>query len=248
VVVGRYISNVLEAETIAVLHDNTSYGEGLASTVRDTFEELGGEVVTFEAIDPEEQDYRATLTAIAESEPDVVYFGGYTNQAALLVQQMQEVGLEDAVFFSDNGVYNQDFIDLSGDAGEGSFVSFGEQVGNEEANEEFDAAYEEAFGVAPDELGPFHAQAYDAANVILNALVEVAETDDAGNLVIDREALLEAIRTTADFEGLSGVITCDETGDCGSARIGILTLEDGEWVSVEVPEELQVSSDDMMEE
>lgn len=244
VVVGRYIAEVLEAESIAVLHDNTSYGEGLATTVSETFQELGGEVVLFEVADPEEQDYRPLLTGLVEDAPDVIYLGGYTNQAALIVEQMAEVGLEDAVFFSDDGVYNQDYLDLAGDFAEGSYVSFGEQVGDETANEEFDALYEEKFGQAPDELGPFHAQAADSALVIISALEAVATLDDAGNLTIDREALIEAIRATEGLEGLSGTITCDENGDCGSALIGILQAEDGEWVAVEVPEELQVSSEE----
>jgi branched-chain amino acid transport system substrate-binding protein len=241
VVVGRFIYSELEAESIAVLHDNTSYGEGLASTVSATFEELGGEVVAFEAIDAEEQDYRTQLTVIAGEEPDVIYFGGYDPQAALLVAQMQEVGLEDAIFFSDDGTYNQNFLDVAGADAEGVYVSFGSQIGSEEMNAEFDAAYEEAFEVAPDELGPFHAQAYDAAKVLLAALESVAEVDDAGNLVIDREALIAAVRSTADFEGLSGTITCDENGDCGSAIISVLVAEDGAWVELEVPEDLQVA-------
>ncbi len=247
VVAARYIFNELGAERIVVLHDNTSYGEGLASTVADTFEELGGEVIAFEVIDPEEQDYRALLTVLVEEAPDLVYFGGYESQAALLVEQMIEVGL-DAIFFSDDGVYTTTFIELAGDAAEGTYVTFGQQLGDEEANAEFDALYEEAFGVAPDELGPFHAQSFDAANVLLNALLEVAEIDDEGNLVIDREAYIQAVRSTSDYEGLSGTITCDEFGDCGSALISVFVVEDGEWVELEVPEELQVSSSDMMEE
>ncbi len=243
VVVGRFISEVLEAENIVVLHDNTSYGEGLASTVAATFEELGGTVITLEATDPEEQDYRPLLTGFVEAAPDVIYLGGYTNQAALIVEQMAEVGLEDTIFFSDDGVYNQDYLDLAGDFAEGSYVSFGSQVGNEEDNAEFDAIYEEKFGQAPDELGPFHAQAFDSAAVIITALEAVATLDDAGNLVIDREALIEAVRATEGLEGLSGIITCDENGDCGSAVISIFQAEDGEWVEVEVPAELQVSSE-----
>jgi len=241
VVAARYIYEELGAETIAVLHDNSSYGEGLASTVRDTFIELGGEVVAFEVVDPDEQDYRSQLTTLAGEAPDLVYFGGYQNQAASLVEQMQEVGLEDAWFFSDDGVYTQDFLDLAGDNAEGVYVSFGSQVGSAEANEAFDAAYEEAFGVAPDELGPFHAQSYDAAKVILNALAEVAALDDDGNLVIDREALIAAVRATAGYEGLSGLISCDDKGDCGTGTIAIFVAEDGAWAEVEVPEELQVS-------
>ncbi len=246
VVAAGYIFSELEAESIAVLHDNSSYGEGLASTVADTFAELGGEVITFQAIDPTQQDYRSLLTVLVETQPDVVYFGGYESQAALLAEQIIEVGLE-SVFFSDDGVYTATFIELAGDAAEGSFVTFGQQLGDEEANEEFDALYAEAFGVAPDELGPFHAQSFDAAVVLLTALLEVAELDADGNLVIDREAFIETVRATSDLEGLSGLITCDEVGDCGSALISVFVVEDGEWVELEVPEELQVGMpmDDM---
>jgi branched-chain amino acid transport system substrate-binding protein len=243
VVVARFIQSVLGATKIAVLHDNSSYGEGLANTVQTTFAELGGEVVAFEAIDADEQDYRTQLTVLAGLEPEVVYFGGYDPQAALLVAQMKEVGLENAIFFSDDGVYNQTFLDVAAENAEGSYVSFGSQSGSEEANAEFDAAYEETFGVAPDEMGPFHAQAYDAAKVILAAMEAVATTDADGNLVIDREALIEAVRATSGHEGLSGVITCDENGDCGTAEIGVLVAEGGEWVAVDVPAELQVAAE-----
>lgn len=243
VVAARFIFSELGAQRIAVLHDNTSYGEGLASTVAATFEELGGEVITFEVVDPEEQDFRPVLTVLAGQEPDLIYLGGYEAQAALIVQQMAEVGLEDTLFFSDDGVYTATYLELAGDASEGTYVTFGAQVGDPEANEAFDERYEEKFGVAPDELGPFHAQAYDAATVILKALEAVATVDDAGNLSVDREALIEAVRTTKDLEGLSGLITCDENGDCGSATIAVFVAEGGEWVEVEVPEELQVSSE-----
>lgn len=243
VVAARFIFSELGAQRIAVLHDNTSYGEGLASTVAATFEELGGEVITFEVVDPEEQDFRPVLTVLAGQEPDLIYLGGYEAQAALIVQQMAEVGLEDTLFFSDDGVYTATYLELAGDASEGTYVTFGAQVGDPEANEAFDERYEEKFGVAPDELGPFHAQAYDAATVILKALEAVATVDDAGNLSVDREALIEAVRTTEDLEGLSGLITCDENGDCGSATIAVFVAEGGEWVEVEVPEELQVSSE-----
>jgi len=239
VVAARYIAEELGAESIAILHDNSSYGEGLASTVRDTLEEIGVEIVTFEVVDPEEQDYRPVLTVIAGDAPDVVYLGGYQNQAALLVEQMAEVGL-DATFFSDDGVYTQDFLELAGDFAEGSYVSFGEQAGDEGLNEEFDALYEESFGEAPDDLGPFHAQSFDSAVVLIEAIRAVAEIDDDGNLTIDREALIAAVKEVT-FDGISGVVACSDVGECGTVVIDILIAEDGEWVSLDVPEELQVS-------
>lgn len=240
VVVARYIYSELGLTSIAVLHDNSAYGKGLADTVAATFTELGGEVVASDVIDPDSQDYRSTLSVIAESEPELVYFGGYVSQGALLAQQMLETGLEEAVFFSDDGIYGADFVSQAGDAAEGVFASFGLQLGDPAANEEFDALYEETYGTLPDEVGPFHAQSFDSAVVLLNALIAVAEVDADGNLVIDREALILAVRSTTDLAGLSGNITCDENGDCGSALIAVHVVEDGEWVELEVPAELQV--------
>lgn len=245
VVAARFISQVLGAEKLAVLHDASAYGEGLAVVVRDTFEnEIGGTVTAFEAIDPEEQDYRAQLTVLASDPPDVLYFGGYTNQAALIVEQMKEVGLEDTIFFSADGVYNQDFLDLAGENAEGVYVSVGATVeGDPEIRAAYDAAYKEEYDLEVGELGPFSPQAYDAANIILNALVEVAEVDDDGNLVIDREALIAAVRATKGWEGASGTITCDDKGDCGSVIIDFFLAQDGEWVEQEAPAEIQVSNE-----
>lgn len=240
-VVGRYIVEVLGSETVAILHDNSDYGKGLAETVAATAGDMGANVLEIQAIDPAEQDYRAVLTTISEDAPDVLFFGGYQNEAALLVSQMTEVGMEDTIFFSDDGVFIQAFLDLAGDDAEGAYISNPGSVGvNEEANAEFDAAYEEAFGIAPDDLGPFHAQAFDAAKVILEAIMVVAELDADGNLLVDRALLAEAIRNTTDYEGLSGNITCGETGECAGTVININVVEDGEFVPVDVPAELQV--------
>lgn len=241
-VVGRYIAEELGAEVLAVVHDNSDYGKGLAETVAAIAAENGVEVLDIQAIDPAEQDYRPVLTVLAGEEPDVLYFGGYQNEAALLVTQMKEVGMEDTIFFSDDGVKIQAFIDLAGDAAEGAYVSLPTSIGvSEEANAEFDALYEEVYGLAPDDLGPFHAQAYDAANVIINAIQSVAELDEDGNLVIDRVALSEVVRATTDYEGLSGMISCGETGECAGTVISVSIVEDGEFVDVEVPAELQVN-------
>ncbi len=242
VVAARYIFSELNARKIAVLHDNSSYGEGLATTVSATFEELGGEVVEFDTIDPEEQDYRAILTKIKNRTPDLIYLGGYQNQAALLVEQMAELEMGDVIFFSDDGVYTQDFLDLAGEFSNGVYVSFGAQVGNQTLNDEFELAYEQAYGADPDDLGPFHAQAYDATNMILQALVQVAELDANGEIVIDREALVSAVRATTNMEGVSGMVSCDDNGDCGTVQIEIFRAENGTWGKVEVPTELQVGN------
>ena len=248
---ARYLYQELGVTRLAIVHDNSDYGLGLANVVQEEFLRIGGEIVGFEAISVDEQDYRSVLTVLAGDPPDAIFFGGYADQGALLVNQMLEVGLEDTVFFSDDGVYTQQYLDNAGDASDGSYASFTVEAANEEGNAAFDEAYEARFGVAPDSLGPFHAHTYDAANVLMNAIEAVAEIDADGNLVIDREALIVAVRETTDYEGLTGVLSCDGVdgfGECGAGEIGVNVVEDGAWVGVEVPEELQFGAsfmDDM---
>ncbi len=237
---AHYLFKVLGITKLAILHDNDAYGLGLAEVVERVFvEELGGEVVAFEGINVDDQDFRPVLTQLVAAGPEAIFFGGYQEQAVLLVPQMDDVGLDDVIFFSDDGIKAQAFIDGAGEAAEGAYASFVETPpSNVEANEAFDALYEELYGVAPDDQGPFHAQSYDAAMILMNAIAEVAVLNDDGDLEIDREALITAVRNTTDYDGLTGMLTCDERGECGAGRIVVYIVEDGEWVQVEVPEDL----------
>jgi branched-chain amino acid transport system substrate-binding protein len=244
VVAARYIWEVLEAKTMVVLHNETTYGEGLAETVTDTFSELGGTVLTSEGIDPAEEDYSELLEEIAALEPEIIYFGGYQEEAARLVEQMRLGSLPEIPFFSDDGIYGMEFLEGSIEYGEGAYATFGEQQGDPGKIAAFNTAYEMAYGIRPDELGSYHAQAYDAAQMIIRALETAAELDDDGNLVIDREALIDAIRATRRYRGLTGMITCDENGDCAGATISVFQVQDGAWVEIEVPDSVQHGEDE----
>jgi branched-chain amino acid transport system substrate-binding protein len=245
IVAARYMASEMGATTVALMHDNQLYGAGLVASIKAELELLGVEIVAEEVIDPEEQDYRPQLTEIAANPPDVLYFGGYTPQAALLVEQMKEVGLESTAFFAADGIFSQEFIDLAGDNANGVYASIGSAAveGDEELVAAYNEAYEARFDAAAGELGPFNDEAYDAANIILSAIASVATVDADGNLVIDRVALQEAVRATEGFPGVSGPITCDDTGECGTTKIGMNLVEDGAWVELEVPDELQVTAE-----
>jgi branched-chain amino acid transport system substrate-binding protein len=241
---AHYMYEVLGFTKIAILHDNQLYGQGLSEVVDRVFKELGGEVTSLQGIDTTAQDFRPVLTTIVAEAPDAIFFGGYVQQAVLLVPQMNDVGLQDVVFFSDDGIYGPDFIDGAGDAAEGVYASFpfAVELGAEEASSQqerqdaFLASYQETFGVEP--MGPYHFHAYDAAMLLMQAIDTVAVVDDAGNLVVDREELIKAIREIKDYAGLTGNLTCGPTGECGSFIIGINQVVDGEWVRLELPQDL----------
>ncbi|MEJ2759669.1 MAG: branched-chain amino acid ABC transporter substrate-binding protein, partial [Anaerolineales bacterium] len=152
-----YVFNTLGLTTAAVMHDNSDYGLGLAELFQAAFEALGGTVTSLSGIQVGDSDFRPVLTQIATEGPEVIFFGGYYQEASLIAAQMKETGLENTVFFSDDGVYGDAFINTAGAEGEGVYASFvaGDEVAA--ANEAFDAAYLEMWGVTPDEQGPFHA-------------------------------------------------------------------------------------------
>jgi branched-chain amino acid transport system substrate-binding protein len=229
-----YVFNTLGLTTAAVMHDNSDYGLGLAELFQAAFEALGGTVTSLSGIQVGDSDFRPVLTQIATEGPEVIFFGGYYQEASLIAAQMKETGLENTVFFSDDGVYGDAFINTAGAEGEGVYASFvaGDEVAA--ANEAFDAAYLEMWGVTPDEQGPFHAQAYDSVMMIANALKSAAHEDDGGNgyLIFDREEIISAVRGTSNMQGLSGTITCNEIGDCGAGGIQIFQVQDGAFVQV----------------
>jgi branched-chain amino acid transport system substrate-binding protein len=231
---AAYIYDVLGITSIALMHDNSDYGLGLAELMQDSFNAAGGSVIDFQGVQVGDTDFRPVLTLVAASQPELIFFGGYSTEAGLITIQMDEVGLEDAVFFSDDGSYTAQYLDTAGAAGEGAYASFvsGDEVA--EANAEFDVKYVEKYGVSPDDLGPFHGQAYDAVNLIAGAIMSAAATDDAGEgyLILDREAVITAVRSTKGLQGLMGFMVCSAIGDCGAGGIQIFQVQEGAWVQV----------------
>jgi len=231
---AAYIYDVLGIRNVALMHDNGDYGLGLAELFQDAFIAEGGSIVDFQGVQVGDTDFRAVLTLIAASEPELIFFGGYSTEAGLITIQMDEVGLGEAIFFSDDGAYTAQYLDTAGDAAEGAYASFvaGDEVA--EANAAFDAKYLEKYGVSPDDLGPFHGQAYDAVNLIAQAIMSVAVTDDAGEgyLIIEREAVVTAVRSTKGLQGLMGYMVCSAIGDCGAGGIQIFQVQEGAWVQI----------------
>jgi branched-chain amino acid transport system substrate-binding protein len=228
----KYIYDVMGVRKIAVMHDTTTYGKALADYVHEHWPDMGGTVTGYEGITPGDTDFRAVLTKIAAGEPELIYFGGFFTEAAYLAQQKKEVGLEDTIIFSDDGTMSDAFIEAAGEAAEGNYAT---SIATEETEklEAFKVRFKEKYGVEVGELGPFAPNGYDSAAVILHALEKVAIKGADGNLYVGRKALADAIRQTKDLELLTGIITCNECGDCAAAQPKFNVVKDGKWVAIE---------------
>ena len=230
---ASFIFGDLGFTSVAVVHDNSDYGKGLAEIFQHNITGLGAEVTGFEGVQVGDTDFRAMLAKVSAGGPQAIFFGGLSTEAGLIAQQMTETpGLEDTAFMSADGAYTQQYLEAFGGAAEGTYVSFVAGVDSEEMNAEFDAKYLEKYGVSPDDLGPFHSQSYDSVKLIAAALSTVAAVDENGNLVIDREELLAAIRSVDAFAGLTGTIKCDSIGECGAGGVQIFQVTDGAFVQV----------------
>ncbi|MDQ7029868.1 MAG: transporter substrate-binding domain-containing protein [Ardenticatenia bacterium] len=227
-----YIFTQLGIRNVAIIHDGSAYGQGLVDVFRDAFSQLGGQIVAYEGITVGDKDFRAVLTRIAAQQPELIYFGGFQAEGALLVSQKNEVGLEEVIFFGADGIKSAQYIEAAGGAAEGSYATFADLPAGSPDLERFRQRYEEKFGVKPADMGPFHAHAYDATMVILRAIEQVAVLQDDGTLLIPRKALADAVRNTKNYQGLSGTISCDDKGDCGSATVVVNQVQNGDWVRV----------------
>jgi branched-chain amino acid transport system substrate-binding protein len=226
---AKFLFEKLGFKKIAVLHDGSDYGKGLAEIVRDNFTKLGGTVTDFQAITPKETNYEAVLSTVAAGNPEALYFGGYTAEASVLANEMKTTGLENAVFFGCDGTYGKDFLDRTGKNGEGAFaVSLTPPDSPDKAK--FDAAYTAAFGQAPGVLSPFSWNGYDSTAALIAMVEKVAVKGGDGSLYIPRGALVEAVRTLKDFKGVAGTYTCNDVGECNSNGPLFVKIENGAWV------------------
>lgn len=219
-VAAQFIYDVLGLTSIATIHDGSAYGEGLVNVVTASFEALGGSVVAADAVNVGDTDFRGLLEDIVAAEPQLIYFGGFAAEGARLVQQLKnDVDGGDIVFMGADGIKGGEFPGLVGADGEGVYTSSSiPSDANKEAVDALLARYTEAYGIEP--TGPFQVNSYDATNMILDAIEAVGVVAD-GTLTIDRQALSDYLRSIQGYEGLTGTLNCDGTGECSAADIGI---------------------------
>ena len=226
---AQFVGEELGHKTAATIHDGSPYAQGLAESFAASFQEdFGGQITKQEAVQVGQTEMRPVLTSIAADSPDFVYYPVFIPEGAAITQQARDTqGLEDADLAGADGMLSPDFVDAAGDSSEGMYLS-GPDLSFKGGfyQDEFLPAYEEQFGEKP--TAPFHAHSYDAANVVFQAIEEVA-VEDGGTLLIPRTQLRDAVYGT-DYEGILGQISCNETGDClPETTIAVNQVTNGEF-------------------
>ncbi len=217
-VAAEFVLTKLRPKRVAIIHDKTAYGQGLA----DYFKKALGDkvqVVYYGGIIQRDPDYKAVLTTIKDNKPDVYFFGGIYPEAGRLVRQAKEVDLTVPMVTGD-GVFDPTFISIAGKAAEGTYVTFGKEPTGLSTAKSFMEKYKARYG----DPGPYSIYAYDAANIILSSIAEIKSTD--GGKIADYIS-----KTT--FHGAFGDISFDKNGDVTKAPYVIWQVKDGKFVEVQ---------------
>jgi branched-chain amino acid transport system substrate-binding protein len=225
-IAAEFAYNELGLRKLATIHDGSPYAEGLQAVMAETFAELGGEVVFQGAVNVGDTDMSAILTEIAAAGPDIIYYPVFQPEGDFITAQSDTIpGLEDVVLMGADGLLVASFPTAVGEASLGMYLSGPYTSG--EAYTEFLAVWDEVIGGVPP--SGFHAHAYDAANLLLNAIEEVAQVGDDGTILVGRQALRDALTAVSGYPGLTGNLTCTPTGDCATGEaLGIFQITEAE--------------------
>ena len=230
--VARFAHGDLGLRRMVTLDDGDPYTRGLAESFAESFKALGGEVAAVERIAKGDRDMSAAVARFAAARPDGVFFPIFVTEGIPFMRQARaEDGLADAVFIAGGALLARDF--LAAPETLGAYIAGPQSVypGRNSATgkgaDEILAAYEARYGEPP--ASPYWGLAYDAATLLLAGAERAARAEPTSpfpwgreRLRIVRAELREAIgAVSADMDGLSGRIACDEFGDCGSGRVNI---------------------------
>ena len=122
-VAGKYLADKYKGKNIAILHDRTTYGKGLADETRKALNNAGVKEKMYEAYTKGDKDFTALVTKMKQANIDVAYLGGYHTEGGLILRQMRDQGMKTMLVGGDSLVTNQ-FWGITGAAGEGTMMTF----------------------------------------------------------------------------------------------------------------------------
>ncbi len=207
---AQFIIESIKPQAVAVLHDKQSYGQGIASAVRNELEKAGVKVAMFEGINAGDSDYSAVITKIRSSGADFVYYGGYHPEMGLLLRQAAEQGLQ-AKFMGPEGVGNPDINAIAGAAVDGMLVTLPADFTQDPANAEIVKAFTDK---KRDPGGAFQLTAFAATKAIAEG-IKGAGVDDPAKVADWLHA--NAVATPI------GEVSWDAQGDLKNFRFDVFT-------------------------
>ena len=226
---GAQFAKSLGFKKAYLLDDNETYGLGLANVFEADFKSGGGTVIGHDHITKNQVDFKALLTKIAGTHPDVVFFGGTSsNGGGQIRKQMSDAGMGAVAYMGGDGISDQEFITSAGATANGSYYTLAAPNTQKlPSAQQFIKDYEARWHTP---VGPYSASAYAAAQIEIAAILKAIK--DNGNKMPTRDQVLKNVAATTSFASPIGPIGFDKDGDLTSPVLSLWTVKGGKGVFV----------------
>lgn len=211
---AEFAAGVLKSKSVYIVHDKTTYGQGVAEAFKKDVEKKGVKVVGFEGTE-EKSNFDPIITPIKAKNPDLIYFGGIYDQAAPFFKQTREKGVK-SKFLGPDGLDSSDLVKIAGKAVVGMYYTTAAAPASSPQAKQFADEFKTKFKKNPE---PYAAEAYVATAIALKALESQAAVGKATN----REAVSGAIRKVK-YTGMTGTIEFDDKGDPKKASYYVMQV------------------------
>lgn len=213
-VAADYIVTKLKGKKLAIVHDKTTYGKGLADETQKAANAKGVKEVLYEGVNTGEKDFSALVAKIKQSGAEVVYWGGLHTEGALIARQLKDGGVK-AVMMSGDGITSNEFATIGGDAVIGTLMTFPPDP--------------RKLPEAADAVKQFKAINYDPEAYTLYTYAAVQVVVDAANKVKanDPKKVADEIRSGRAFKTVIGELKYDKKGDITRPDYVVYTWKKG---------------------
>ncbi len=215
-VAGKYLATTFKGKKVAILHDNSAYGKGLADETKKSLNANGLTETLYAAYTPGERDYSAIVSRMKQAGIEVIYVGGYHTETGLIARQAKEQGMNITMVGGDALVTNE-FWQIAGPAGENTLMTFPSDPRKRPT--------------AAAAVAEFKAKGFDPEGYTLytyGAIQIWAEAAKKANSV-DGKKVADVLRGGQAWDSVLGPITFDKKGDITTADYVFYVWKNGNY-------------------
>jgi branched-chain amino acid transport system substrate-binding protein len=213
-VAGTYLASHFKGKKVAVVHDKTPYGKGLADETQKAMESKGLKAVMYEGINTGEKDYSALVSKLKQAGIDAIYYGGLHTEAGLIIRQMRDQGLN-APMMSGDGITDKEFAQIAGPGADGTLMTFGPDA-RKNPNAKDAVAKFKAKNIDPE---AYTLYSYAAVQILVQAATEAKSADP--------KKMADIMHSGKAFKTVIGDISFDKKGDITRPDYVVYTWKKG---------------------
>jgi branched-chain amino acid transport system substrate-binding protein len=198
---GAIIADKFKGKRVAIIHDKTTYGQGLAEETRKAMNAKGLRAVMFEGVNKDDKDFTALVSKLKAANPDLIYWGGLHDTAGLIVRQMRDQGVK-APLMGGDGMADDEFAAIAGPGADGTLMTFTPDPRNNPKNKDIVELFRKKRGFEPQ---AYTLYSYAALQIIKQA-AEQAKS-------VDPKKVADVMHSGKVFNTVLGDLTFDKRGD-----------------------------------